>query len=250
MFKRLIPLAAISLLSGCSLVNGTQYHQQNLNAIHTSEKNVNNKMNELSLQLSQQDQQLASLNLNVEALKKQLDTYHSEAMNRPAPPVATIAKTTKEKPMSGEHTPSKKITLGELERVSFDSIDQSFIARIDTGAATSSLNAADIQEFERNSQHWVRFHLFDDENATEDKNWIEAPILRHVKIIQTNMEKPQRRPVVELWIKVGSIHEKVQFNLADRTQMKYPILLGREFLRDIAVVDISRQFIQTDNKQK
>ncbi|MGL6055670.1 MAG: RimK/LysX family protein, partial [Vibrio metschnikovii] len=46
------------------------------------------------------------------------------------------------------------------------------------------------------------------------------------------------------------IHQKSQFTLADRSQMTHPILLGREFIRDIAVVDVSRQYIQTETKEK
>lgn len=59
----------------------------------------------------------------------------------------------------------------------------------------------------------------------------------------------ERRAVVELWVRLGKIHEKTQFTLADRSQMTHPVLLGREFIRDIAVVDVSKQYIQTKNEQ-
>ena len=50
---------------------------------------------------------------------------------------------------------------------------------------------------------------------------------------------------MSFWIKIGSVHEKAQFTLADRSQMDYPILLGREFIQDIAYVDVSREFIES-----
>ncbi|HAS3930067.1 TPA: ATP-dependent zinc protease, partial [Vibrio cholerae] len=117
-----------------------------------------------------------------------------------------------------------------------------------TGAATSSLNAVDIEEFERNGKNWVRFHLADEKNPKTEANWIEAPVLRYVRIRQSTNDNTERRAVVELWVKLGSIHEKAQFTLADRSQMTHPVLLGREFIRDIALVDVSRKYIQTEQK--
>lgn len=34
--------------------------------------------------------------------------------------------------------------------------------------------------------------------------------------------------------------KKAQFTLADRSQMDYPVLLGREFFKDIALVDVGK----------
>ena len=67
--------------------------------------------------------------------------------------------------------------LGGIEKVSIDSIKQSFDARVDTGATTSSLNAVDVKEFERDGKNWVKFHLDDKAQAVEDQKWIEAPVV-------------------------------------------------------------------------
>ncbi len=94
----------------------------------------------------------------------------------------------------------------------------------------------------------MRFHLADEKNPKTEANWIEAPVLRYVRIRQSTTDNTERRAVVELWVKLGSIHEKAQFTLADRSQMTHPVLLGREFIRDIALVDVSRKYIQTEQK--
>ena len=39
----------------------------------------------------------------------------------------------------------------------------------------------------------------------------------------------------------GVSYKKQLFNLADRSHLDYQLLIGRSFLRDIAVVDVSRQ---------
>lgn len=44
--------------------------------------------------------------------------------------------------------------------------------------------------------------------------------------------------------------EKAEFTLKDRSDMTFPVLLGREFLKDIAVVDVAREYIQPKPKLK
>ena len=109
------------------------------------------------------------------------------------------------------------------------------------------INATDIQKFERNGKRWVRFHVYDENQPNVDAVWIEAPIIRFAKIRQATNEETERRAVVELWVKLGKVHEKTQFTLADRSHMNHPILLGREFIKDIALVDVSKTFIQSED---
>ncbi|MDG2555582.1 ATP-dependent zinc protease, partial [Vibrio parahaemolyticus] len=181
-----------------------------------------------------------SLEEQVDKLQVELLTFRDEAMAEVKKPKEPIIV---QSPAPVEPTPTHDIVLGSIEKVTVESIKQTFDARIDTGAATSSLNAVDIEEFERNGKKWVRFHLADTSKSEEEKStWIEAPVIRYVKIRQVTSEELERRAVVELWVRVGKIHEKAQFTLADRSHMNHPILLGREFMRDIALVDVSRTY--------
>ncbi|MGR5133564.1 ATP-dependent zinc protease family protein [Vibrio alfacsensis] len=248
MFTRLTPVVAIALLSGCTLTKGEQYHQETLAAIQASETNINTRISNLELQISNQSDYIDGLEEQVNKLESKLITFRDDAMaeiTKPKDPIIVQA------PAPIQATPTHGVVLGSIERVTIDSIKQTFDARVDTGAATSSLNAVDIEEFERNGKNWVRFHLADSTKSEEEKNtWIEAPIIRYVKIRQATTEELERRAVVELWVRVGKIHEKAQFTLADRSQMNHPVLLGREFMRDIAMVDVSRKYIQTEEDQK
>ncbi|HGF7363638.1 ATP-dependent zinc protease [Vibrio cholerae] len=245
MFKRIAPFAVLSLLSGCALNNGDVYHQATLTAIQSSEANMTQKMTNLESQIGLQNDYIESLENQITELKNQVSQ-----IKQPPPPAPKRTPTVK--PSNDKKVaitkPRQEVVLGEIESVTIDAIKQTFDARIDTGAATSSLNAVDIEEFERNGKNWVRFHLADEKNPKTDANWIEAPVLRYVRIRQSTNENTERRAVVELWVKLGSIHEKAQFTLADRTQMTHPVLLGREFIRDIAVVDVSRKYIHSKIK--
>ena len=57
------------------------------------------------------------------------------------------------------------------------------------------------------------------------------------------------RPVRIGTITVGDHKEKTEFTLADRGHMTFPILLGRSFFRDIAVVDVSKKYVQDKPKK-
>lgn len=244
MYKRLASLVAIGLLSGCSTVNHQELHQNTISAIQESEARLDNKLTNLTLQLSNNadyidslETEVIALTKEVEALKQaQLGEDQAEKQNKPLPIIA---------PKSASSTP---VVLGSVEQVHLDILDRSFDARVDTGAVTSSLSASDIQAFERDGKQWVKFKLLDDKSRKENDRWIEAPVIRYVKIRQSTSDKMERRAVVELWIRVGKIHEKAQFTLADRSQMTHPILLGREFIKDIALVDVSQQYILSSNK--
>jgi hypothetical protein len=244
MYKRLAPLVAIGLLSGCSTVNHQELHQNTISAIQESEARLDNKLTNLTLQLSNNadyidslETEVIALTREVEALKQaQLGEDQAEKQNKPLPIIAP------------KTSYSTAVVLGSVEQVHLDILDRSFDARVDTGAVTSSLSASDIQAFERDGKQWVKFKLLDDKSRKENARWIEAPVIRYVKIRQSTSEKMERRAVVELWIRVGKIHEKAQFTLADRSQMTHPILLGREFIKDIALVDVSQQYILSSNK--
>ncbi|MGY3686517.1 ATP-dependent zinc protease family protein [Vibrio coralliilyticus] len=246
MFTKLTPVIAIALLSGCTLTNSEQYHQETLAAIQSSETNLTQKFTRLESQVSDQAEHIENLQSKVDMLDKELMKFKYEAMAEVKKKREPVLVPTQ---VQVQAAPTQEVVLGEIEKVTIDSIKQTFDTRIDTGAATSSLNAVDIEEFERNGKNWVRFHLSDGETALDDTNWIEAPIIRFVKIRQATSDKMERRAVVELWVRLGKIHEKTQFTLADRSQMTHPVLLGREFIRDIAVVDVSKQYIQTKNEQ-
>ena len=199
------------------------------------------------------ESKIINLNNEVESLKKQQIRFiaaQKRAAVKANPISPSSIPTTSAASVVEPELRTGMITLGSLERVYIDIVESSFIARVDTGATTSSINAVDMQKFERNGKKWVKFHVSDVETAIEDRKWVEAPIIRHVKIRQSSADDLERRPVVELWVKLGSIHEKTQFTLTDRTQMDYPILLGREFIQDMAFVDVSRDYIASKPRKE
>lgn len=144
-----------------------------------------------------------------------------------------------------DETLSTKTLLGRSEWVGLPSLGTYLKARVDSGANTSSLSAAEITPFERDGEDWVRFKLAlnDDDVAVESQRdeWVEAPIVRRVRILQASGE--ESRPVISLLMTLGPIRENVEFTLNDRSHLEYPVLLGRRFLMDIAVIDVADTYL-------
>lgn len=136
-----------------------------------------------------------------------------------------------------------KLVVGSTEWIYLTPPGHHYQARVDSGATTSSLSAQDITRFERNGKRWVSFKLQHDDEA--EPLQIEAPLVRNVRIRQASADEVERRPVVQLTINLGSgLQQDAEFTLTDRSQMTYPILLGREFLRDIVLIDVGRKNVQ------
>lgn len=252
----LLLILAGSALSGCAFIHPEEYSRKTIAAVSHSEQKISEKVDALDSSLGKQaysieslESKIINLSNEVEALKKyqirQASLKKAEAVKANPTVTSNVVVSDFEEPQAR----TGMVTLGSLERVYIDIVKSSFVARVDTGATTSSINAVDMQKFERNGKKWVKFHVSDVETAVADRKWVEAPIVRHVKIRQSSADDLERRPVVDLWVKLGSIHEKTQFTLTDRTQMDYPILLGREFIQDVAYVDVSRDFIASKKRK-
>ncbi|MEZ9337239.1 RimK/LysX family protein [Vibrio splendidus] len=168
-----------------------------------------------------------------EPTEKPEEVKPTESEAKPKPEQKPAAKPTK--------TSDGKLILGEEEWVFVPGLKEAFKARVDTGATTSSISAVDIVDFERDGKDWVKFKIEHDGITTKE---ISLPVERWVKIKQSSAEGTQRRAVVVASIQIGDLKDKTEFTLADRTHLSFPILLGRSFFRDVAVVDVGQKFVQ------
>lgn len=133
-----------------------------------------------------------------------------------------------------------KIVVGEQEKILLTNLGIVLPARIDTGATTSSLHAKDIELFERDGEEWVRFSVHDPD--LDQMVEIERKRARRVLITQSNTDEPERRPVVEMRLTVGSNTQLAEFTLSDRSHLEHPALIGRNVLRDLMIVDVAQSF--------
>jgi hypothetical protein len=131
------------------------------------------------------------------------------------------------------------LIIGEAEYVTIKPANIRYRARIDTGATTSSIHAVEIKKFERDGKKWVRFKLV---ASSGEKVAMQRPVIRTIEVKRHGTDQ-QSRPVVSLKIVMGPIKKTTQFSLTDRSQFKYPVLIGRSFLKGTALVDVNRSYI-------
>ena len=115
-------------------------------------------------------------------------------------------------------------------------------AKIDTGARTSSLHGVVLDEFERDGEKYVRFAV--DFEKPHVRQICEAV---HVDIrgITSSNGETQYRYVIKTPLKIGDIRFRAEISLADRSDMKFPMLIGRSSLRRRFVVDSGYSWLQT-----
>lgn len=135
----------------------------------------------------------------------------------------------------------RKLMVGRREQVWIEPLQMTLPARIDTGAETASLDARNVEEFERNGNPWVRFDIVHPENG-EAIN-MEREVARFVRILQSSADKPERRAVIELGIVIGNIRQEAEFTLSNRSHLDFQVLVGRNILRDLMIVDVGQSNI-------
>lgn len=127
--------------------------------------------------------------------------------------------------------------VGAVEWVAVGRSELMMEARIDTGADTTSIHADRIQLIEKDGRRYVRFVLVEPETGREVRQ--ELRLRRRVLIKQSNGLR-DRRFVVRMWVAVGNTRSHIDVNLTDRSDFEYPMLIGRNFLTDSLIVDVSR----------
>jgi hypothetical protein len=115
-------------------------------------------------------------------------------------------------------------------------------AKIDTGARTSSLHGTVLEEFERDGQKYVRFAV--DYERQHVRQVCEA-VHVDVRGITSSNGETQYRYVIKTPLNIGDVEFRAEISLADRSDMKFPMLIGRSSLRRRFVVDSGYSWLQT-----
>ncbi|MBY0401937.1 RimK/LysX family protein [Myxococcota bacterium] len=141
---------------------------------------------------------------------------------------------------AGEQT---KQIAGWVERITLWPARTITLAKLDTGARTSSIHAEDIERFERGGRAWVRYTLVLKESKTKVARVSGESLLVRKVYIKDHQSQPDARPVVELEFCMDGRRHSAHFSLVDRSAFLYSVLLGREFLAGSFVVDPEATFL-------
>jgi hypothetical protein len=131
-------------------------------------------------------------------------------------------------------TQDGKLILGAEEWVWLDSAKQHVRVKVDSDVKLSTIGVTDVQEFERDGNDWIKFKT--------SGHSVELPVERWLKGKNGSKE---RQAVVKLRAKLGELNELTEFALTAGKG----IVLGINFIRDVAIVDGTRKYVQPKAKK-
>ena len=139
------------------------------------------------------------------------------------------------------------ITVGWRELVGLPELGLKRVpAKIDSGARTSSLHGSVLEEFRRDGEKFVRFEVFFP--GAKVQQVCEA-VHVDVRGITSSNGETQLRYVIKTPLTIGDITFRAEISLADRSDMKFPMLIGRSALRRRFLVDSGNSWLQSPGRE-
>ena len=134
-----------------------------------------------------------------------------------------------------------KEIIGRKELISIIDLELSNLdAKIDTGADSNALHCDDIEINEQNNT--VSFTLLDEVHKAYHGKRMTFPLYKLKRVKSSNGEV-QIRPTIEVDVLFFGKKYKSVISLTNRTDMKFPMLIGRRFLKDYFLVDVSQEYL-------
>jgi len=141
--------------------------------------------------------------------------------------------------MAGKKS-SKKITLGRREKLALPDLGIKEIdAKIDTGAYTAALHCQDMKIITRKGTQLLQFRLLDPSHPGYERKLYKIGDFKS-KLVKSSNGKSEQRFVIKSTVRILEQDYLVEFSLTDRSAMRYPVLLGRRFLKKKFVVDVAK----------
>jgi hypothetical protein len=138
--------------------------------------------------------------------------------------------------------------IGRREYIDLTELGVSGIeAKIDTGAYTSALHCKKVTIFEENNIKMVRFRVLDAKHLPNHDKVVNMPLYK-TKRIKSSNGVVQERHIIKTKVRFGGKVFEIEFSLADRSRMEYPILIGRKALHNRFIVDVSKTHLTTPSE--
>lgn len=134
----------------------------------------------------------------------------------------------------------KKKTIGRREKVSFPELGIKYIdAKIDTGAYSSVLHCHYIKVYEFEGEWYVKFSPLDPDHPEYAENEFNFPV-HSKKIIKNSFGESETRYFIKTKISMFKTRYPIELSLTDRSNMDFPVLIGRKLLHGRFIVNVSR----------
>ncbi len=118
-------------------------------------------------------------------------------------------------------------------------------ARIDSGAKTSSIQAANAKVFERGGQEYVKFEVYPIQENRSINIECEARMVDR-RTVKSSSGIAEERFVIKTPVTIGEDTFDIELTLANRDTMEFRMLLGREALNNRYVVNPAESYLQKE----
>ena len=142
------------------------------------------------------------------------------------------------------------IVIGRQDKVDLPGFELYGIdAKVDTGAYTSAINCSRVKVKVVGGIETLLFQISGSRIGQKKARRFSTVNFEKRKIRSSNGVSEERF-IIETDITIFGKKRKVEFSLADRSKMKFPILLGRRFLSGRFLVDVQKKNLSYNQKIK
>ncbi len=140
------------------------------------------------------------------------------------------------------------ITIGRRDFISLPQFELTdIVAKVDTGAYGCSLHCHKIEVEEIDDEMVLKFKLLDPQHPEyEDKYYYTTNFTD--KQVKNSGGQVEHRYAIKTELQIFNKKYLVEFSLANRKKMRYPVLLGRKFLQKRFIVDVSLKNLSLEVK--
>lgn len=140
--------------------------------------------------------------------------------------------------------------IGIIDKADFPELNLRNISlKIDTGAYTSSIHCHEVKEVELNGEKHIEFKILDPSHKKYNNKVFHVKNYE-VKSVKSSFGDIEQRFIVNTKIVIFEKEYAIKLSLSDRSEMKFPILLGRRFLNKRFIVDSSLKNLSFELKSK
>lgn len=142
---------------------------------------------------------------------------------------------------NGLKLPDKPV-IGRNDLIDFPELGLTNVrAKVDTGAYTSAIHCYKVQVMKGRLTFYLPAHRSEKHQKFTTEQFA-------LKAIKNSFGQIEMRYVIKTKVVLFGKIIKTEFSLADREQMRYPVLLGRKLLRKRFLVDVSLENLSYSQK--
>jgi len=142
-----------------------------------------------------------------------------------------------------------KIIIGRSDKADFPEFNLFDIhIKIDSGAYTSSIHCKKITEIDIYGKKYLKFTLLDKEHPLYNNK--EFLIKEYTsKQVKSSNGISEERFLINTSVVLFGKSFSIDLTLTERSDMKFPVLLGRKFLTDQFIIDTSLKNLSSKQKK-